>query len=55
MGIFMLFCLMTLRLSVLPIVGQIKRLRCHPTGFYLIALTGGPATGQSNSHRLPVW
>lgn len=55
MGIFMLFCLMALRLSDLPIVGQIKRLRCHPTGFYLIALTGGPATGQNSSRQLPAW
>ncbi len=28
----MLFCLMALRLSVLPIVGRIKYLRRHPTG-----------------------
>lgn len=55
MGIFMLFCLMALRLSVLPIVGQIKRLRCHQTGFYLIALTGDPATAQNSSRQLPAW
>ncbi|CNR09377.1 Uncharacterised protein [Salmonella enterica subsp. enterica] len=55
MGIFMLFCLMALRLSGLPIVGRIKRLRCHPTGFYLIALTGDPATAQNSSRQSPVW
>lgn len=55
MGIFMLFCLMALRLPGLPIVGQIKRLHCHQTGFYLIALTGDPATAQNSSRQSPAW